>query len=924
MRRWRARACCVIALIGGALALASPAAALAPDGQHGWVWQMPQPVGDLSAVTFATAADVWAVGAGGAILHSTDAGATWASTPSGTDADLWSVSFADAGHGWACGYSADGSGVVVATTDGGTWTDRTPAGSTAMFLNVSFAGDDDGWVGTDGGAVLATTDGGLTWTTVKVGTYKGDTVADLLDAGHGWVGGTKGRIWRTTNGGASWTAETTGFASGVQVEKLVFVDRLHGWALGETGDWDSTVLRVTSDGGRHWRAVPHASLAAGDVAVTGQAKALLLSSDTSEPLGGFQYAASGVLNQTTLFLRTADTGRLWHRAEVAAPFTLWAVAARGDAVCCVGDGILTSSDGGATWRGASSGQDYEVTSADAVSPTDIWAVESGGALLHSTDGARWAEPAAAMSPVRRWLNALAAVSFPDASDGWVVGQDANLDGVILHTTDGGDTWTPQASQLGGPLQGVQFVDATHGWAVTAEPGAGSGSNDAVERTTDGGDTWVPQFVANMAVPSSVDFTSDDAGCVAGGYIPNGNGAEVPAIFRTTDGGQSWTRTTVPLGAHQQGVMWSLSFPDPDDGWAVEGIYSVLSPDSYEETAAVLHSTDGGATWASVAALADLGAQSVHFSDSQHGWVGASEGVYETTDGGDDWQQVAGGDVVSEIAAADPQHVWAFGYESVVAAIDAAAGDTAAPLTLVEGSVALPRWHRGAVTIPFTASDTGGAGLDVTQSSVDGGAWTPGAAVTLPAPASHADDGLHTVLYRSSDLAGNVEQTESLTVAIDTAGPVCTAPANRSVDSGGWGILHFKATDRTSGVARAVITVLDSRGRVAKRFVERAGDWEAYPVPAYFWLRFRCTLAPGRYRVEVRATDVAGNPQQKVGRGVLRVVAAGAPPASRPWWPAGLPGTFAARHGTLFTRSTTDRLGRLPGPLGRALLLQRLR
>lgn len=924
MARWRAFAFCVIATIGGALALATPAAALVPDGQHGWVWQMPQPAGDLSAVTFATATDVWAVGSGGAILHSTDAGTSWAGTSSGTDADLWSVCFTDAEHGWACGGSADGSGAIVATTDGGTWVDRTPAGSAATLMNVSFATDTDGWVGTGSGAVLSTTDGGLTWKTVKIGTYKGDTAVDLLDATHGWVGGTKGRVWRTTNGGTSWTAETTGFASGAQVEKLVFVDRLHGWAFAEVDDWDSTALRVTSDGGLRWRAVPQASSQASDVAVGGRASAMLLSYDASEPLGADEDPVYEAENQTTLFLRTSDTGTRWQESQVAAPLGLWAVAVRGDAVCCVGDGILTSADGGATWRAASSGQDYQFVGADAVSATDVWAVDGAGALLHSTDGARWSEPSDPASPVRRWLNALSGVSFSDASDGWVVGEDSSMDGIILHTSNGGTTWSPQASQLSGPLQAVQFVDATHGWAVSAEPGMGSGSNDAIERTTNAGATWVPQYVANMVLLTSLDFSSDDVGCVAGGYVPNGNGSEVPAVFRTTDGGQSWIRATIPLSSGEQGTMRSLSFADPDDGWAVTAAYTRISAYEYEETDTVVSTTDGGATWATVPGLSDVYAQSVCFSDSRHGWVGAAEGVYGTTDGGADWQQVAGAGDVNAIVAADAQHVWAFGYDSLVSSVDAPDADTAAPVTLIQGPAALPRWHRGAVTIPFTASDTGGSGLDLTQSSVDGGTWTPGDSVELQAPASHADDGLHTVLYRSSDLAGNVEQTESVNVGIDTLGPVCGAPADKPVDSGGWGILRFKATDHTSGVAKAVITIVNSRGRVAKRFVERPGDWSTGSTPSYFWLKFRCTLKPGSYHVVVRATDLAGNPQQKVARGVLHVVRGGAPAVTYPWWPAGLPGNFAPRHDGPFTRLAAGRVGPLLGPLGRALLLRQLR
>ena len=67
-----------------------------PDGTQGWYWQMPQPAASLSsydgvsfgAVAFPDANDVWAVGGGGIILHSADAGATWAVQPTPTSADL--------------------------------------------------------------------------------------------------------------------------------------------------------------------------------------------------------------------------------------------------------------------------------------------------------------------------------------------------------------------------------------------------------------------------------------------------------------------------------------------------------------------------------------------------------------------------------------------------------------------------------------------------------------------------------------------------------------------------------------------------------------------------------------------------------------------------------------------------------------------
>ncbi len=54
-------------------------------------------------------------------------------------------------------------------------------------------------------------------------------------------------------------------------------------------------------------------------------------------------------------------------------------------------------------------------------------------------------------------------------------------GTILRTTDGGETWTFQASRTGNHLFGVSFVDANTGTAV--------GDLGIVLRTMDGGETW---------------------------------------------------------------------------------------------------------------------------------------------------------------------------------------------------------------------------------------------------------------------------------------------------------------------------------------------------------------------------------------------------------------------------------------------------
>jgi hypothetical protein len=53
------------------------------------------------------------------------------------------------------------------------------------------------------------------------------------------------------------------------------------------------------------------------------------------------------------------------------------------------------------------------------------------------------------------------VAFVDLNEGWAVG----MSGMILHTTDGGDTWDYQVSGTWTDLLSVTFTDANHGWAV---------------------------------------------------------------------------------------------------------------------------------------------------------------------------------------------------------------------------------------------------------------------------------------------------------------------------------------------------------------------------------------------------------------------------------------------------------------------------
>lgn len=96
-----------------------------------------------------------------------------------------------------------------------------------------------------------------------------------------------------------------------------------------------------------------------------------------------------------------------------------------------------------------------------------------GNILISTDGQKWTQ---SPSPVNATLTA---VGFADSDNGWAVGHDAT----ILHTTDGGKSWSLQHFDpaLEKPLLNLLVIDAQYAYAI--------GAYGLFLQTTDGGATW---------------------------------------------------------------------------------------------------------------------------------------------------------------------------------------------------------------------------------------------------------------------------------------------------------------------------------------------------------------------------------------------------------------------------------------------------
>ncbi len=172
----------------------------------------------------------------GSVERSDDGGATW--TVVG-HADLTSLSFGDAAHGFGVGPEPPSAGAgttgglgtaVYATSDGGaTWKplpDSRPCG-TFEPVSVSFVSASRGWVGCSSvigagsglKAVMETTDGGRTWSwrsrtgwpggPADIGSIPSSdylqTIAMAAD-GSGLITGQRGSTIRSADGGRTWTS----------------------------------------------------------------------------------------------------------------------------------------------------------------------------------------------------------------------------------------------------------------------------------------------------------------------------------------------------------------------------------------------------------------------------------------------------------------------------------------------------------------------------------------------------------------------------------------------------------------------------------------------------------------------------------------------------------------------------------------------
>ncbi|MDH7515553.1 MAG: YCF48-related protein, partial [Bacteroidota bacterium] len=447
----------------------------------------------------------------GALLRTDDAGATWRRLPA-SGLGIQKLKPAPDGSIWGFG----GLGVIARTTDAGLTWRRLPTGITSVVFDVDFPSPGKIVAVCGSGIVLTSTDGGSSWTskTLPVTT----DIVSLSFAGPSNAFAVQRAIYllRSTDGGETWT-DTTFFVNALRTVR--FADAQTGWLLSNS---PGAVMK-TEDGGRSWRqvVVDETFRYTFEQVIIRSAQEAFLVGD-----GGAMFRTTNG-GASWLQLGTAMTRSHVNAVTGISNTHAWVFGER-----CVHE----TTDGGATWS-VNRADTLSIHTGIALSATRIIAGGTQGEVHVSANGGmNW------MTQVLPPRGRIEHFHFVDAATGWLAGNH----GTVAKTTNGGSVWFYTDPGVTHDFHAVFARSADEAWIA--------GSGGKVYHTTDGGVTWddrSPNTTSNLL---AVHFISATTGWVGGQMV----------LYQTTDGGRTWEQRSLP----GLDVVYDIVFLDAYRGFVV--------------------------------------------------------------------------------------------------------------------------------------------------------------------------------------------------------------------------------------------------------------------------------------------------------------------------------------------------------------------
>ncbi|MDA1192081.1 MAG: YCF48-related protein, partial [Candidatus Poribacteria bacterium] len=424
---------------------------------------------------------------------------------------------------------------------------------------------------------------------------------DFADAKNGIFICDRATIATTTDGGTTWTPGSLNALLPAEAKNSTFLDVYYLnskmiWIVGENG-----VALKSADGGTTWVLLPTRSYAVFEAVFFVNEKT------------GWAVGSGGAV------IRTKDGGSTWTTLDTKTNNRLggvWFFDEMNGTV--VGDGgtILYTTDGGDTW--------VSRRSPTALSFNDIqfigkrgWAIGGNGTAAFTDDGGETWEAQESNVPNSNGMpEPIWGVAFANETRGVASAEF----GVLLVTSDAGETWAPlDPRPTLNRLNDVAWLNPTTAVAV--------GEFGTVLRTKDGGKTW--ETIYNNSDLFSVSLIGRS------GAVVSGHGG---TVLQTADGGKSWTKRSIPVPFQ----LFDVNMVDELRGFIVG------------DNRTFLETRDGGKSWIPVAnpqsetggearietqdgAEIALASYALEFAGAKNGWmIGDLGKSIRTVDGGEHW------------------------------------------------------------------------------------------------------------------------------------------------------------------------------------------------------------------------------------------------------------------------------------------------
>jgi photosystem II stability/assembly factor-like uncharacterized protein len=522
------------------------------------VWRKLSP-GDfhasLNAVWGSGPGDVYAVGDGGVVYHTSD-GLSWRPQTSGTPWNLYGLSGVSGSRGgdvWAVG----AAGTILRTGDGGATWHRVPSGTIQDLCAVWVSPTRDVFVVGGAGTLLRSTAGGAfealaTGTTDDLVGVSGNQKDGLFVVDH-----RQSEIWQSTDRGASFTHFPVHAGSPFSITALGDGRVYAGGTIAGPDDtngaafvWQSRRLPITTV---FLQENPVTGIWASgkDVVAVSMGAFIDAKIDSSQDSGATWQGP----NETD---SSPGLSGVWG----SSPSDLYVV---GSSI------ILHSTDGGQTFSDPLEPTFHALAAVWVAGPGDVWAVGDAGVVLHSTDGGAHFQMRTIGGPSAVWTGVAGTGSAI-----FLAGEAGDSSGAAIpyRSTDGGQTFAPVEEVTDDSARNPRVAASADGKDVYVYGGNISYSHD-------GGQTfsqWKDPAHDNVAINSLWPAGAREAFGTEEIWSDSG---PTYVIVHTTDGGKSWQPTPNPIPADSLTNIFGL---DASDVW-IGG-----------SGGTVLHSTDHGATW----------------------------------------------------------------------------------------------------------------------------------------------------------------------------------------------------------------------------------------------------------------------------------------------------------------------------------------